>query len=285
MQQACPSGLCSASQENQSRGSAKVGQAQPGRLKAGSSARDAPSETGRDHRDHHAGNRLAAPLGPRLFDGGGAHQARPDARLREDRRSARLPHRRKRCLAEAQSQAGPQGGVTGMPRPSFDRAAIETEIVRVRSLGLDALRTLWRVTFRSSPPPAFTKDLMARFLCWHVQEQARGGLDPETAKHLDGLARGGKPGADRPRRLKPGTVLLREYQGERHIVTVVPNGYLWRETAYASLSTIARAITGTAWSGPRFFGLRSGADRSKDIEHELAGSQARTPDADRLHRH
>src|SRR3982074_264170 len=92
-------------------------------------------------------------------------------------------------------------------------------------------------------PPAFTKDLMARFLCWHFQEQAEGGLDPETAKHLDGLARGGKPGADRPRRLKPGTVLLREYQGERHTVTVVPNGYVWRETAYASLSTIARAIT------------------------------------------
>ena len=133
-----------------------------------------------------------------------------------------------------------------MPRPSFDREAIEAEIVRVRSLGLDELRTLWRVTFRSSPPPAFTKDLMARFLCWHIQEQARGGLDPETAKHLDGLARGDKPGADRPRRLKPGTVLLREYQGERHTVTVVPNGYVWRETTYASLSTIARAITGTS---------------------------------------
>ena len=61
---------------------------------------------------------------------------------------------------------------------------------------------------------------MARFLCWHIQEQARGRLDPETAKHLDGLARGDKPGTDRPRRLKPGTVLLREYQGERHTVTV-----------------------------------------------------------------
>ena len=60
-----------------------------------------------------------------------------------------------------------------------------------------------------------------------------------------------KAEADRPRRLKPGTVLLREYQGERHTVTVVPNGYLWRETTYASLSTIARAITGTAWSEPR----------------------------------
>ena len=97
-----------------------------------------------------------------------------------------------------------------MPRPSFDREAIETEIDRVRSLGLDELRTLWR---RSSPPTAFTKDLMARFLCWHIQEQAQGGLDPETAKHLDGLARGDKRGAHRPRRLKPGTVLLREYQG------------------------------------------------------------------------
>jgi hypothetical protein len=67
-----------------------------------------------------------------------------------------------------------------MPRPASDRAAIETEIVRVRSLGLDELRTLWRTTFRSSPPPAFTKDLVARFLCWHIQEQAEGGLDPEN---------------------------------------------------------------------------------------------------------
>ena len=57
----------------------------------------------------------------------------------------------------------------------------------------------------SSPPPAFT-NRMARFLCWHIQEQAFGGLDPETAKRLDGLARGDKPGADHPRRLKPGTM-------------------------------------------------------------------------------
>jgi Protein of unknown function (DUF2924) len=146
-------------------------------------------------------------------------------------------------LAEAQSQVGPQGGVTGMPRPSFDREVIEVEIGRVRSLGLDALRTLWRVTFRSSPPPAFTKDLMARFLCWHIQEQARGGLDPETAKHLDGLARGDKPGADRPRRLKPGTVLLREYQGERHTVTVVP--------CHPPISTIT-----LPWTAPSFAAVK-----------------------------
>ena len=123
-----------------------------------------------------------------------------------------------------------------MTRRSADREAIEAEIDRIRSLGLDELRMLWRTTLRSSPPPAFTKDLMARFICWHIQEQALGGLDPDTTKLLDGLARGDKPGADRPRRLKPGTVLVREYQGERHTVTVVPGGYVWRDATYASLS-------------------------------------------------
>jgi DUF2924 family protein len=159
-----------------------------------------------------------------------------------------------------------------MARRSSDREAIEAEIDSLRSLGLDELRSLWRTTLRSSPPPALTKDLMARFICWHIQEQTLGGLDPDTAKLLDGLARGDKPGADRPRRLKPGTVLVREYQGERHTVTVVPGGYVWREATYASLSTIARAITGTAWSGPRFFGVRAGANRPEDI----AGEQAET---------
>lgn len=171
-----------------------------------------------------------------------------------------------------------------MTRRSSDREAIEAEINRVRSLGLDALRTLWRTTLRSSPPPALTKDLVARFICWHIQEQALGGLDRDTVKLLDSLARGDKPGADGPRRLKPGTVLVREYQGERHTVTIVPAGYLWRETTYASLSMIARAITGTAWSGPRFFGLRARVNRLQAIEGERAETHAGVPDAGRSRR-
>jgi DUF2924 family protein len=143
-----------------------------------------------------------------------------------------------------------------MPCSSFNREAVEAEIDRIRSLGLDELRNLWRATFRAAPPPGFTKDLTARFLSWHIQEQVFGGLDPETAKHLANLARGDRSRANRPRRLKPGTVLVREYQGERHTVTVVANGFIWREASYASFSTIARAITGTNWNGPRFFGLR-----------------------------
>ena len=147
-----------------------------------------------------------------------------------------------------------------MTQRSSDREAIEAEIDRIRSLGLDDLRALWRTTFRSSPPKGLTKDLVVRFICWHIQEQALGGLDPQTAKVLDGYARNGRPP---DRRLKAGTVLVREYQGERHTVTVVPGGYVWRESTYASLSTIARAITGTAWNGPRFFGLRTRRDQSE----------------------
>jgi hypothetical protein len=167
-----------------------------------------------------------------------------------------------------------------MPQSTSDREAVEAEIDRIRSLGLDELRSLWHATFRAAPPPGFTKDLVARFLCWHIQEQTFGGLDPQTAKHLASLARGDKSPANHPRRLKPGTLLVREYQGERHTVTVVANGFVWREATYASLSTIARAITGTNWNGPRFFGLR--IDKESTISPEKADARPRFPNGGTL---
>jgi hypothetical protein len=57
------------------------------------------------------------------------------------------------------------------------------------------------------------------------------------------------------RGLKPGTLLVREFEGQSHTVTVVPDGFAWTGATYKSLSEIARAITGTRWNGPRFFGL------------------------------
>jgi DUF2924 family protein len=146
---------------------------------------------------------------------------------------------------------------------SVDPTAIEAEIDLIRSLGLNALRARWRITFGSMPPPALTKDLIARMIAYRLQEEAFGGLDRATAKLLDAYARGDKSRTELMRRLKPGTVLVREYRGERHTVAVVPNGFVWQGTTYGSLSTIARA-TGTAWNGPRFFGLRTpSGDRAK----------------------
>ena len=60
------------------------------------------------------------------------------------------------------------------------------------------------------------------------------------------------------RHLKVGSIIVREYQGAVHEVMIVPDGFCWQGTVYASLSTIARKITGTSWNGPRFFGLRGG---------------------------
>src|SRR5437870_11950119 len=142
-----------------------------------------------------------------------------------------------------------------MRQQRTEPAAIEAEIAHLRSLALDALRRRWRVVFGRTPPAALSKDLLGRMIAWRMQEQAFGGLDRESLSFLEGLARhGGSP----RRRLKPGTVPVRDYQGQRHTVTVVSDGFDWQSATYPSLSAIARAITGTAWSGPRFFALARG---------------------------
>jgi Protein of unknown function (DUF2924) len=162
-----------------------------------------------------------------------------------------------------------------------DPAAIEAEIARIRSLALDALRRRWWAVFGRTPPAALSKDMLGRMIAWRMQEQAFGGLDRESLTFLDGLARhGGSP----RRQLKPGTVLVRDYHGQRHTVTVAPNGFDWQGTTYPSLSAIARAITGTAWSGPRFFALarRNGTPpaRSNNKKCAWVGRNGRNPRPD-----
>jgi Protein of unknown function (DUF2924) len=156
-----------------------------------------------------------------------------------------------------------------MRQQQTEAAAVEAEIAHLRSLALDALRRRWRAMFGRTPPAALSKDLLGRMIAWRLQEQAFGGLDRESLSFLDGLARhGSSPG----RQLKPGTVLVRDYQGERHTVTVVPDGFNWQGATYTSLSAIARAITGTAWSGPRFFALarRNGTSPARSHKKKCA---------------
>ena len=146
---------------------------------------------------------------------------------------------------------------------STNPAAIEAEIAHLHSLALDAGRRHWRVTFGRTPPVDLSKDLLGRMIAYRLQERAFGGLDRESLRFLHGLARhGGSP----RRRLKPGTVLIRDYHDQRHTVTVVTDGFEWQGATYPSLSAIARAITGTAWSGPRFFALApaNGAPTSRN---------------------
>jgi Protein of unknown function (DUF2924) len=164
-----------------------------------------------------------------------------------------------------------------MDQRTQEAAAIEAEVDQIRSLGIDALRRRWRLMFGSIPPKGLTKDLIGRIIAYRIQEEAFGGLDPALAKLLDRLAEGKKPD-ELKRRLKPGTVLIREYGGERHTVTVATDGFLWKGTSYSSLSVIAREITGTTWNGPRFFGLRvPGSDQLTDLKELPSGRQAAVP--------
>jgi hypothetical protein len=132
-------------------------------------------------------------------------------------------------------------------------AAIAAEIERIRLLRLDALQRQWRLVFGRVPAAGLSKDLLGRMIAARLQERAFGGLDRDSLRFLESLARHEIP----PRRqFKPGTVLVREYQGRRHTVTTVGDGFEWQGATYPSLSAIARAITGTSWSGPRFFALQ-----------------------------
>jgi hypothetical protein len=147
-----------------------------------------------------------------------------------------------------------------MRRRWREPAAIAAEIDRIRSLRLDALRRHWRLVFGRMPPTGLSKDLLGRMIAARLQERAFGGLDRDSLRFLASLARHERP---LRRQLKPGTVLVREYQGRRHTVMTVRDGFDWQGTTYPSLSAIARAITGTSWSGPRFFALQGAGEGSK----------------------
>jgi len=117
------------------------------------------------------------------------------------------------------------------------------------------LRAAWSAEFRREPHKGLWRDLLLRMLAWRLQEKAFGGHDKATVRLLEAYSRKNGEG-QLCRRLKAGTVLIREFEGTRHTVTIAPEGYVWQEKTYSSLSAIARVITGTNWNGPRFFGLR-----------------------------
>ncbi len=127
-------------------------------------------------------------------------------------------------------------------------------IAELGKLTRDQLLDRWRATICPTVPSRLSNSLMIEALAYDLQVRAYGGLSPQTVRALRRAAnpRSGRP-APRPG-TRPGTRLVREWNGALHEVDVLENGYLWRGQSYRSLSAIAKAITGTKWSGPRFFG-------------------------------
>jgi hypothetical protein len=141
--------------------------------------------------------------------------------------------------------------------------AIEGEINRLRSLALEELRSEWRRLYHAEPPQ-ISRDLVLG-LGYRLQEFDQGGLGKATRRKLKTIAKNlrktGRVGATPSLALKPGARLVRAWRGRAHTVTVTEDGFEYAGTSYASLTKIAKKITGAHWSGPRFFGLLHSPDR------------------------
>ena len=139
--------------------------------------------------------------------------------------------------------------------------AVETELDRLPTMPIAQLRGRYRDLFRTDPPKAFGPDLLRRSIAQRIQEKAYGGLSRESQRLLDQLVKAAiaKPNGrlELPRRIKPGSELVRTWKGKSYRVVVMADGFAHGGKTFGSLSEIASEITGTNWNGPRFFGLRS----------------------------
>ena len=137
---------------------------------------------------------------------------------------------------------------------------IRTKLQELPCLSNPELLALWQELFAKSAHPRLRRNLMIPILAYRIQENAYGGLKPSTRQSLQKLAANLEQNRKAPLlltlQLKPGTKLLRQFQGEIHEVLVVDEGFEYRGKRYESLSEIARQVTGTRWSGPLFFGLK-----------------------------
>ena len=154
---------------------------------------------------------------------------------------------------------------------------VTEQLAALATMTPDQLRIEWRRICQAPPSPRLTTDLLRRGIAYRLQERVHGGLPTHIARELDRLAKRklaevaaravigvvGERAPDEPR-LRPGTRLVRAWQGRTYSVLVTEHGFVMDDREYPSLSRIAEAVTGTHWSGPRFFGLtRRGAAKSE----------------------
>jgi hypothetical protein len=153
-----------------------------------------------------------------------------------------------------------------MPRVVIDPAvpeSLDNEIARLRGLDVGALRARWHTVFRRRAPPHLPRHLLFRILAYRLQADRLGELDNDSRRVLDRIGSGSAERIERlvadlkrsRTELRPGTLLTREWDGHLQQVMVLAGGFTWNGKTYRSLSKVAFAMTGTRWSGPRFFGL------------------------------
>ena len=159
--------------------------------------------------------------------------------------------------------------VSGVPAlEASSGEGVTREVARLSELPLPELRSEWHRWHPERQIPArLSRDLLVRTIAWKLQEQVYGRCPPMLTRKLERLAaqleRSGNLDIEREAYLKPGTLLVREWRGQTFRVTATQDGFLYDGRPFESLSEIARTITGTKWSGPRFFGLKQRTGRGR----------------------
>lgn len=137
---------------------------------------------------------------------------------------------------------------------------VEVLIASIATMTLNELRAEWHRRHASEPPVKSSADMLRRFLAWHIQVEAYGGLSAVSKRRIwsleQALSRDPDHAVILSPHFKPGTVLVREWKGVHHRVEALESGFVYNGKHFTSLTKIARAITRTHWSGPAFFGLR-----------------------------
>jgi hypothetical protein len=139
------------------------------------------------------------------------------------------------------------------------REALTAEIADLSKADIKDLRERWKALYGKEPSAHIGRSFLVRAVAYRLQEKAFGGVKPSTRRLLARVAEETATGSSkRPqiRKAQSGTILIREWQGNAHRVTVLDDGVSFNGKRYRSLSEVAREITGSRWSGPRFFGLR-----------------------------
>jgi hypothetical protein len=157
-------------------------------------------------------------------------------------------------------------------RPSSVNDRVRDEIAALDGMDLGDLRALWQKLYRTAAPKGFRRDLLIRACAYEIQAKAYGALSTKTRRKLLKIAAQAEQGtfttAGAPRRLRPGTRLVREYAGKTHVVEVLADGFAHDGKKYRSLSAIAKVISGTNWSGNSFFGLKRPTKASQAAKSE-----------------
>lgn len=141
-----------------------------------------------------------------------------------------------------------------------DLPGLTEELLRLASLDTDELRIRWCELYGCPPVARMSRDLLILAIAHRLQERAHGGMSKKAlrdiTRHMRALEQTGSISQSKQAGIKSGTNLIREWNGRVHRVEVIDNGFVWNGERHRSLSSIARTITGTRWSGPRFFGLK-----------------------------